>query len=96
MLFRSSQKNHVPDVLLVDMYMPAFTGVDIVKALEEMHAAPITYKFIISTTNNIAENEPVLHSPYIIFLKKPASREEIHALPGLIVEHMQQRFSQVS
>lgn len=91
-----SRKKHVPDVLLVDMYMPDLTGVDIVKALEELHAAPTTYKFIISTTNNIAENEPVLHSPYIIFLKKPGSREEIHALPGLIVQHMQQRFSQVS
>lgn len=91
-----SRKKHVPDVLLLDMYMPHFTGVDVVKALEDLHAAPTTYKFIISTTNNIAENEPVLHSPYIIFLKKPASREEIHALPGLIVQHMQQRFLKVS
>jgi CheY-like chemotaxis protein len=91
-----SRQKHVPDILLVDMYMPYFTGVEIVKALEELHVAPTTYKFIISTTNNIAENEPVLHSPYIVFLKKPASREEIHALPGLIVQHMQQRVAKLS
>ena len=91
-----SRKKRAPDVLLLDMYMPYFTGVDIVKALEELHAAPTTYKFVISTTNNIAENERVLHSPYIIFLKKPATRDEIRALPGLIVQHMQQRYSQVS
>jgi DNA-binding NtrC family response regulator len=91
-----SRKKNIPDVLLVDMYMPYFTGVDLVKALNELHAAPSMFKFIISTTSNIAENEPQLDSPYIIFLKKPVNMQEIHALPGLIWSHMQQRLEQVS
>ena len=91
-----SRKKNIPDVLLVDMYMPFFSGIDLVKALEELHAAPTMYKFVISTTNNIAENEAQLHSPYIVFLKKPASRHEIQALPGLILGYLQQRFAEVS
>lgn len=91
-----SRKKNIPDVLLVDMYMPFFTGVDLVKALAELHAAPTMYKFVISTTSNIAENEAQLHSPYIIFLKKPVSIQEINALPGLILGYMQQRFAKVS
>ncbi|WP_293894442.1 response regulator [Flavobacterium sp.] len=91
-----SRKKNIPDVLLVDMYMPFFSGIDVVKALEELHAAPTMYKFVISTTSNIAENEPQLHSPYIVFLKKPSSRQEIQALPGLIMGYLEQRFSQVS
>ncbi len=91
-----SRKKNIPDVLLVDMYMPYFTGVDLVKALAELHAAPAMYKFVISTTTNIAENEAQLHSPYIVFLKKPVTLQEITALPGLILQYMQQRFAKVS
>ena len=91
-----SRKKNIPDVLLVDMYMPFFSGIDLVKALEELHAAPTMYKFVISTTSNIAENEPQLHSPYIVFLKKPGSMQEINALPGVILGHLQQRFARVS
>lgn len=90
------RKKNIPDVLLVDMYMPYFTGIDIVKALEEMHVAMTTYKFIISTTVNIAENEAQLHSPYIVFLKKPVSVQEINALPGIILGYLQQRIARVS
>lgn len=91
-----SRKKNIPDVLLVDMYMPYFTGTDLVKALSELHAAPTMYKFVISTTTNIAENEPQLNSPYIVFLKKPVSVQEINALPGIILAYMQQRFANVS
>ena len=91
-----SRKKNIPDVLLVDMYMPFFTGIDVVRALDELHAAPTMYKFVISTTNNIAENERQLHSPYIVFLKKPVTTHEISALPELILEYLQQQFSQVS
>ena len=91
-----SRKKNIPDVLLVDMYMPFFTGVDLVKALAKLHAAPTMYKFVISTTSNIAENEAQLNSPYIIFLKKPVSIQEINALPGLILGYIQQRFARVS
>lgn len=91
-----SRKKNIPDVLLVDMYMPYFTGVDLVKALEELHAAPNMYKFVISTTTNIAENESQLNSPYIVFLKKPVSINEIRELPGLILAYMQQKLASVS
>lgn len=91
-----SRKKNVPDILLVDMYMPFFTGVDVVKALEELHAAPTMYKFVISTTNNIAENEPQLRNPYTVFLKKPVSMQEIHALPNVILGHLEQRLGRVS
>lgn len=91
-----SRKKNIPDVLLVDMYMPFFSGIDLVKALEELHAAPTMYKFVISTTSNIAENEAQLHSPYIVFLKKPVSMQEINALPSVILGHLEQRFARVS
>lgn len=91
-----SRKKNIPEVLLVDMYMPYFTGVDLVKALAELHAAPNMYKFVISTTTNIAENESQLNSPYIVFLKKPVSVQEINELPGLILKYMQQRLEDVS
>ncbi|MGV3695594.1 response regulator [Flavobacterium sp.] len=91
-----SRKKNVPDVLLVDMYMPTFTGVDVVNALRELQAAPMTYKFVISTSVNIRENEPLLDSPYIVFLKKPVSIADITALPGMILSYIQQRLEQVS
>ncbi|QBZ96676.1 response regulator [Flavobacterium sangjuense] len=91
-----SRKKNVPDVLLVDMYMPFFSGIDLVKALEELHAAPNTYKFVISTTVNIAENEAPIHSPYIIFLKKPVSWQEINALPSVLMGYLEQKFEGVS
>lgn len=86
-----TQKKNIPDVLLVDMYMPHFSGADLVKEIENLHAAPAMYKFVISTTSNIAENEPQLNSPYIVFLKKPVSLNEINALPGLIFDYLQQK-----
>ncbi|MCF6130883.1 response regulator [Flavobacterium wongokense] len=90
-----SRKKNIPDVLLVDMYMPFFTGVDLVKALAELDAAPTLYKFVISTTTNIAENESQLDSPYIVFLKKPVTMQEINALPGVILGYMQHRLEKV-
>jgi DNA-binding NtrC family response regulator len=91
-----SRKKNIPDVLLVDMYMPTFTGVDVVKALDELNAAPTMYKFVISTTVNIRENEPLLHSPYIVFLKKPSNTQEINALPNLILDYLLKRMERVS
>ena len=91
-----SRKKNIPDILLVDMFMPYFTGVDVVKALNELHAGSTMYKFVISTTNNIAENEAQLHSPYIVFLKKPVTVQEINALPGLILGYLHHQFAWVS
>lgn len=91
-----SRKKNIPDVLLIDMYMPHFTGVDVVKALSELHAAPTMFKFVISTTSNISENESQLNSPYIVFLKKPVTTQEIADLPELMLRYMQQRLAEVS
>ena len=79
-----SNKKNIPEVLLVDMYMPFFSGLDLVQALEALEDGAAIYKFIISTTSNIAENEPPLRRPNILFLKKPTTMQEINALPGII------------
>jgi len=91
-----SRKKNIPDALLVDMYMPYFTGVDLVKALEELHPAQTMYKFVISTTNNMAENEPALRNSHIVFLKKPVTMQEINALPTLILSYLEQHIARVS
>jgi len=91
-----SRKKNVPDVLLIDMYMPFFTGLDVVKALEKLNAAPMSFKFVISTAESIPEMEILRNNPYIIFIKKPVTTEEIKALPNLLLEHLRQRLSRVS
>lgn len=91
-----NRKKNIPEVLLVDMYMPFLSGVDLVKALSELNAASGMYKFVISTTTYVAENEPQLNSPRTIFLKKPVSMQEINALPGLILDYMQKNLNRVS
>lgn len=91
-----SRKKNIPDVLLIDMYMPFFTGLDVVKALEKLNAAPMSFKFVISTVESIPEMEILKNNPYIIFIKKPVTTEEINTLPSLLLEHLRQRLSRVS
>lgn len=86
-----SRKKNVPDILLIDMYMPFFTGLDVVKALEKLGAAPYMIKFVISTTEHIPEKDEYLDNPHIIFLKKPVTVAEINNLPNYILEIMMQR-----
>lgn len=86
-----SRKKNVPDILLIDMYMPFFTGIDVVRALEKLEAAPYMMKFIISTTDSIPEKDKFFNDPHIIFLKKPVTTEEIKNLPKLILDIMIQR-----
>ncbi len=86
-----SRKKNVPDILLIDMYMPFFTGIDVVMALEKLEAAPYMIKFIISTTVNIPEKAKHLDNPYIVFLQKPTTVEEIRELPNLILSNMTHR-----
>lgn len=82
------RKNNVPEVLLIDMYMPFFTGIDVVKGLEEIHAASNMYKFIISTADYVPELEQLVHNPYIIFIQKPKTSEEISTLPDKLLEYL--------
>ncbi|MGV3695591.1 response regulator [Flavobacterium sp.] len=91
-----TRKHTFPDILLVDMYMPLLTGIDLVRKLAEIQAVPHMFKFVISTTVNIAENESQLNDPHIGFLKKPVTMQEIKALPDLILSYIQQRLEQVS
>ena len=82
------RKKNVPDILLIDMYMPFFTGVEVVKKIDENGSAPDLQKFIISTTINTVEEEKNLNNPSVKFLTKPVTLAEIDDLPGIILEHL--------
>lgn len=79
---------NVPDILLIDMYMPLLTGTEIIKKIEESDSAPNLAKFIISTTINSTEELKYIDNPSVKFLKKPITLAEINDLPGLILEHL--------
>lgn len=81
------QKN-IPDILLIDMYMPLLTGTEVVKKLNESELASDTHKFVISTQINAIEQNKYLENPKVKFLKKPTSLAEINDLPGIILEHL--------
>lgn len=79
-------KGNIPDILLIDMYMPFFTGTEVVIKLEESGVAPDMTKFIISTTINTTEQDKYVDNQYVNFLKKPVTLVDINDLPGLILE----------
>lgn len=79
---------NVPDILLIDMYMPLLTGTEVVKKLIESETAVDMYKFVISTQINTAEQTKYLDNPRVKFLKKPNSLTEINDLPGIILERL--------
>lgn len=76
----------IPDILLIDMYMPLLTGTEILKRIEDSGVAPDMTKFIISTTINTTEQNKYIDNPSVKFLKKPVSLTEINDLPGIILE----------
>lgn len=79
-------QNNVPDILLIDMYMPLLTGTEVIKKLEESLMTSRMYKFIISTAINTAEQNKYIDNPTVKFIKKPTSLTEINDLPGIILE----------
>lgn len=81
-------KKNIPDVLLIDMYMPLLTGTEVVKKLIESGSAPEMDKFVISTQINTAEQNKYLDDQTVKFLKKPISLAEVNDLPGVILEHL--------
>lgn len=81
-------KKLIPDILLIDMYMPLLTGTEIVKKIEESNVAPNMTKFIISTTINTTEQTKHLNNPSVKFLKKPVTLADINDLPGIILEFL--------
>lgn len=81
-------EKNVPDILLIDMYMPMLTGAEVVMKLHESGTASDMNVFIISTTINNSEQNKFEHIPSVIFLKKPVSLVEINDLPGIILESL--------
>jgi FixJ family two-component response regulator len=81
-------RKNIPDVLLIDMYMPLLTGTEVVKKLIETDTAPNMHKFVISTQINTAEQNKYLNNPTVKFLKKPTTLAEINDLPGIILENL--------
>lgn len=79
-------EKNIPDILLIDMYMPLLTGTEVVRKLEESAVAPEMYKFIISTQINITEQAKHLDNKTVKFITKPTTLVEINDLPGLILE----------
>ena len=84
-------KKIIPDVLLIDMYMPILTGTEVVKKLEESEMVADMYKFIISTQINTAEQNKYLNNPSVIFIQKPVTLPEINDLPGIILDTLHVR-----
>ncbi|MFA6273950.1 MAG: response regulator [Candidatus Paceibacterota bacterium] len=84
-------RKNIPDILLIDMYMPLLTGTEVVKKLIDSNAAPDMYKFVISTQINTAEQNKYLDNPTVRFLKKPTSLVEINDLQGFILETLDLR-----
>lgn len=82
---------NIPDILLIDMYMPLLTGLEVIMKLEESGIAPNLNKFIISTTINSAEQSKFVDNPYVNFIQKPVSLVEINDLPGIILETLNHR-----
>jgi CheY-like chemotaxis protein len=77
----------IPDILLIDMYMPMLTGTEIIKRIEDSGIAPDMIKFIISTTINTTEQNKFINNPSVKFIKKAVSLTEINDLPGKILEY---------
>jgi len=77
---------NIPDVLLIDMYMPLLTGTEVIKKIIESNTAPDMFKFVISTQINSGEQNKYLDHSTVRFLKKPTSLAEINDLPGIILD----------
>lgn len=85
------EKNNIPDILLLDMYMPMMTGAEVLTELLVQNAAPKLFTFIISGTINETEKEKFSANPNVKFLLKPTTLEQINDLPGIILENLNHR-----
>lgn len=81
-------RKNIPDVLIIDMYMPLLTGSEVVKKIEESNTAPQMSKFIISTQINSSEENKFLDNPMVKFVTKPVTLAQINDLPGLLLESL--------
>ena len=79
---------NIPDILLIDMYMPFFMGTEVIIKIEENLSTPNMFKFVISTQINSTEQSKFKDNHKVKFLKKPTSLAEINDLPGVILESL--------
>ena len=82
---------NIPDLLMMDLYMPLMNGDEALHELILKHAAPGMFTFIISTTINENAEEKFTANKNVRFLKKPATLKEINDLPGIILESLDHR-----
>ena len=59
-------KKTIPDILIIDMYMPMLTGAEVVQKLIDSNTAPKMHKFILSTTINSTEQNKYCCLPNIL------------------------------
>jgi CheY-like chemotaxis protein len=79
-------KGNVPDILLIDLYMPKLSGSEVVQKILDSNVAPKLDMFIISGNINLMEKDKHKDSAAVRFIKKPVSLVEINDLPGVILE----------
>jgi len=84
-------KRNVPDVLIIDMYMPFLTGTEVLQKLLVSKVAPNMTTFIISTNINVTEEDKHIGNLAVKFIKKPVTLAEINDLPGSLLECLNYR-----
>lgn len=82
-------KGNVPDILLLDMYMPKMTGAEVLTQLIEEGKSHHLFVFVISTTINESQEEKFSHHPKVKFLAKPTTLAQLNDLPGALLECLQ-------
>ncbi|HPH18762.1 MAG TPA: response regulator [Haliscomenobacter sp.] len=81
-------KGNVPDMLLIDMYMPKMTGAEVLTQLIEQGHSRKLFVFVISTTVNQSQQEIFSQYPRVKFLAKPTTLEQLNDLPGQLLESL--------
>ena len=81
-------KKTIPDILIIDMYMPMLTGAEVVQKLIDSNTAPKMHKFILSTTINSTEQNKYSDNTTVKFIKKPSSVAELNNIPNIILEQI--------
>ena len=81
-------KRNIPDILLIDRYMPEITGIEVVELLLEAGTMPNLFIFLISSTVHSPTQQKYQDHPRVNFLLKPSNLIEKNDLPGLLLDSM--------
>lgn len=84
-------KKNIPDILLMDLYMPVISGHEALAHLIKNNSAPKMATFIISGGSNPLTNQEQLDTNQVCFLKKPNTLEDKNDLPGVILERLKRK-----